>query len=389
MILKIFIGLLLLFAGHLSVSAVKIPEIVDVGILYQQHITGFSFSPENGSYSICDEQHRKIAEVQPHSELYLEITPEGFTITKNDTIIATEKRITFQGASFSNTFFISRSPAPFKGNAYSGDLTVFNKNGSFQFINHVPFESYVAGTVETESGLHRHPEFYKVQAVVIRTYALKNFHRHKKEGFDLCDKVHCQAYHGRSSCADIANAVYDTKGEVLVDTTGRVLNTVYHANCGGETTRSQDLWVEEKPYLQSQTDHFCKGMPGSEWKITIPQKTFRNFVEQNLGKKLSDSLWHEMVDFQQPYRKIFLDPEHKINLRMVREYFGLRSTFFSLEKINDQIHFSGKGYGHGVGLCQEGAMNRAKNGHSKEEILMFYYKNSLLMTMEPEEAVFN
>ncbi|MFP4288375.1 MAG: SpoIID/LytB domain-containing protein [Bacteroidota bacterium] len=384
MILRFVYGLFLFFVGHLSCIALKMPEIVDVGIFHQQNITGFAFTPEYGSYSICDEQHQKIAEVSPNSVLYLEITPTGFTITKDDTIIATEKRITFQGAAFSNAFYVYGSAIPFKGDAYGGDLTVSNKNGSFQFINHVPFENYVAGTVQTESGLHRHPEFYKVQAVVIRTYALKNHHRHKKEGFDLCDKVHCQAYHGRSTCADIINAVYDTKGEVLVDAKGKLLNTVYHANCGGETTNSQDLWVEKETYLQSKTDYFCKGMPGSEWKIAIPEIKFRAFVEQKLGRKLSAQEYDEIMGFQQPKRKKFLDSDHQITLRMVREYFGLRSTFFSLEKRNDHIHFSGKGYGHGVGLCQEGAMNRAKNGHSKNEILQFYYKNSLLITMEPE-----
>lgn len=380
--------LLLFFGCGLTANALKMPEIIDVGVFHQQQITGFMFVPESGSYSICDQDHHKITEVKPNSVLYLEITPEGFTITKNDTIIATEKKITFQGASFSNAFYISKSSTPLKGHAYNGDLSVVNKNGAFQFINHVPFESYVAGTVQTESGLNRHPEFYKVQAVVIRTYALRNLNRHRKEGFDLCDKVHCQAYHGHSTCGDIVSAVFDTKGETLVDEKGRLLNTVYHANCGGQTTNSQDLWVEKKSYLQSNTDHFCEGMPGSEWQITIPEKTFMAFVEKKLGRKPLSKEWEEITNFQQQQRKIFLDPGRKITLRMVREHFGLRSTFFSLQKQNGHIHFSGKGYGHGVGLCQEGAMNRARKGHSKKEILEFYYKNSLLRVLEPE-IVFN
>lgn len=362
----------------------NIPEIIEVRIFSGENIKRFSFTPATGRYLICNTQHEKLLEVKPLNTIVFEITTRGFDIYRNDSLLFSENEITLQGAAFHNSFFLKPLDKNLNMRAYDGDLRIRNGNAAFSLVNIVPFESYVAGTVQWESGFNRHNVFYQVQAIIIRTYALQNLNRHSEEGFHLCDRVHCQAYYGKTNDVNIINAVDISRGEVVTDVHGRLLNTVYHANCGGQTVNSEDLWTHALSYLRSDKDTFCRHMPGASWEARIPAQDFRQFLHRNYSIKPSDQEWKHITGFRQNSRKHHLDEEESIRLRHVREHFALRSTYFSIEEQNDTLLLSGKGYGHGVGLCQEGAMQRAMHGHSREKILQFYYKGAMIRFLEPE-----
>lgn len=383
--LQIRLIIVIIFLGAKSIHAQNqiLPEIIDVGIFSGESIRKFSFMPLNGKYMICNQNHEKLLEVFPLTTLVLEVNRNGFTVSRNDTLLFSETHILLQGAGFFNSFALKPLQSDLGVRAYDGDLKISLSRGTFRLINMAPFESYVAGTVQWESGFNRHNVFYQVQAIIIRTYALRNIKRHTHEGFHLCDKVHCQAYYGKTNDPSIIRAVYQSRGEVLTDLQGNLLNTVYHANCGGQTVNSEDLWPEALPYLRSNPDPYCQDMPGARWEksITVPQLTA--FLRQRFRYTPEPATWDQIIRLQQNNRVHHLDPGKVVHLKHMREFFNLRSTFFSMQIHGDTLHLQGKGYGHGVGLCQEGAMQRAVNGHSREEILKFYYQGAAIQLLEP------
>src|SRR5208337_2379392 len=101
------------------------------------------------------------------------------------------------------------------------------------------------------------------------TYALKNSRKHITEGYNLCDMVHCEVYKGRCTKPEIILAVSKTSGEVIVDKDNQLINAAFHANCGGQTVNSEDVWSKSATYLKSVNDTFCINMPKARWEKTI------------------------------------------------------------------------------------------------------------------------
>ena len=112
----------------------------------------------------------------------------------------------------------------------------------------VTLEEYVAGVLAAESSVETEMEALKAQSVVSRTFALKNRGRHAQEGFDFCSTTHCQRYvfvengRERPNAAAPARAVAATRGEVLRDGQGQLVDSYFHAACGGMTANIQSLW---------------------------------------------------------------------------------------------------------------------------------------------------
>jgi stage II sporulation protein D len=104
-----------------------------------------------------------------------------------------------------------------KTRAYEGDFELRVSKGNLSLVNTVPIDIYLEGVVSSEGGPGHQKAYYQAQAVISRTYALQNQTRHQKEGFDLCDRVHCQAYlHKRTGSSIIDTAVFQTKSVVLL-----------------------------------------------------------------------------------------------------------------------------------------------------------------------------
>lgn len=268
-----------------------------------------------------------------------------------------------------------------KTRAYEGNFEIRITKGSLQLINIIPLETYLEGVVSCEGGPGHSTAYYQSQAVISRTYALSNQKRHQKDGYQLCERVHCQAYlHKRTGSALIDSAVFQTKSIVLMDAQGNYFPTFFHANCGGQTCEPQDVWNEQINGLQSFKDTFCIHTKQATWVKRIPLQAWTDFLCAKYAFPLNDSLSYSLLqEFRQPLRSAFyLHPVYGIPLRDLREEFKLKSSFFDAVVEGQELVLYGKGFGHGVGLCQEGAMNMAKKGYNFDQILRFYYPGAIV-----------
>ena len=250
--------------------------------------------------------------------------------------------------------------------------------GKLYLVNEAWLDRYVEGVTEAESGKGHQIEYYKVQSLIARTYALANLQRHATNGFHLCDEVHCQAYKGKARFEPrIQEATLATKDQVLVDHNIKLITAAFHSNCGGQTLNAEHVWSRPLSYLVGRPDTFCLAMPNSQWEKRMKRSDWNHYLQKNAideSQAMNDSaLMHSYQPTLRPH--FFADSSARIRMTSVRRDLGLRSAFFVVEEQGDTIRFMGRGFGHGVGLCQEGGMRMAQLGYDCRSILHYYYKD--------------
>jgi len=268
--------------------------------------------------------------------------------------------------------------------SYDDNLTVTLERGYLRIVNNIDIEKYVAGVVEAEAGIMKNSEFYKVQAVACRSYVLRNIKRHFDEGFNVCDKVHCQVYYGKCYNQDILKATENTKHFVIIDKELNFVSAVFHCNCGGQTVNSEDVWTLSSSYLKSIKDTFCIKSKNAFWEYKIRKEDFLSYLKRNFNFPVEDSsMVQQAYHFNQSGgRKVYFLDIPSIHLKNIRNDLGLKSTFFSIYEDNDMLVFKGRGFGHGVGLCQEGAMEMINEGFKYDDIIKYYYSNVYIVSYE-------
>jgi stage II sporulation protein D len=162
---------------------------------------------------------------------------------------------------------------------------------------------------------------------------------------------------------------------VLLDSMEQLAATYFNANCGGQTCEPDAVWNQKISGFSSFKDTFCINTSQAKWTKKIPLKDWFSFLEDKYHFPTWDSLSYNLaINFVQDERKAFyINPFYGIPLRDLRESFKLKSTYFDCIKEGDFIVLNGRGFGHGVGLCQEGAMNMVKRKYNFEQVLSFYY----------------
>ncbi len=265
------------------------------------------------------------------------------------------------------------NPRNIKHRTYEGDLHVkVNKGGKLLLINDVDFETYIAGVVQSEI-YGDDPDIFRVQAIISRTWAMKNINRHKSEGYNFCDQVHCQAYLNRCVRPDIMLGTMLSSGMTIVDDEGNLIDAPFHSNSGGQTANSEDVWRSALPYLRSVPDTFSYHMRQSEWvKVVDKDKWLNYFANKHKVDIHNDSLRNELLTFSQSERKSRICG---VPLTRVRSDFQLKSTFFSViyDTVSNRLTLSGHGFGHGVGLSQEGTIRMVNLGIGYDSIIHHYY----------------
>ncbi len=284
----------------------------------------------------------------------------------------------------SNEFKLKLIHPDRKLRTYQGNITCTVFDGGIRIINEIFLDDYIAGVTEAEAGSRSSLEFYKVQAILARTFALSHISKHIDEGFNLCDQVHCQAYYGKPKELRIFSAIEATKNKVVVDENLNLIVAAFHSNSGGQTANSEDVWGSKTSYLRSIRDTFSMSMPNSTWERKMLMEDWLSYLKLKHNYPVEDDYAKEAaLNFRQNYRKVYLETKDtRVPLRGIREDLQLKSTFFTIKPLgSDSIIFKGRGYGHGLGMCQEGAMCMGKKGYSYEQILNFYYQNILLIDL--------
>lgn len=344
---------------------------IRVSLFNDQPVRSFTLSVFKGSYQLFADSNY-LFDMGQETVLYMTYANDEIVLYHQDGLLGFFSHVGCYGIESENRFKIKPLLPNFLHRVYDDDLEVVPSYGSLRLINHVAMDHYLSGVVETESGVNRKLEFYKAQVCLARTYALKHLNRHRGEGFDLCDGVHCQAYKRRSNESNILKATQETKGLVITHDSV-LINAFFHANCGGQTQNSDQVWFVAEPYLKSVNDPFCLRSRGAKWEKIIALDDWKTYLESNLIAV--GTLPDKWLFFQQESRQSHYQ-DTGIPLIKIRQDWGLKSTFFSVDQLSpSQVLLRGRGYGHGVGLCQEGAMEMANQGFDFLGILNFYFRD--------------
>ncbi len=290
--------------------------------------------------------------------------------------------LTFTPAAAGALFSLSAPGSEEPQKILEGTLKIKPFPGSLQILNITTVENCLPGVVRAEAGKFGPSDYFKAQAVVARTYIYRNIDRHELDGYNLCDDIHCQVYPGVVNDSVIVNACRSTAGKVITDRDSLLIEAAFHGNCGGETASSADVWLAGYPYLVSVKDPWCSYSESSVWKRNISREEWNNFLRsKGITPGDEGGLYAGQVTGRG--RIIRRTAQGRtVTSEEIRIRFGLRSAFFTLTPAGDSIAVSGRGYGHGVGLCQDGAKHMAEKKMTYDRITGFYYPGTLLVDIK-------
>lgn len=270
-------------------------------------------------------------------------------------------------------------------------LQVRNREGGLLVTISMPVEAYVRAVLAAESGDFQKSESMKAMAVAVRTYAARFRGQHMAEGFDFCDTTHCQALRWNAVNPRITAAVDATKDEILWFG-GTPAATYYHQSCGGTVAAGTEVWpTVDAPYLKAHADPYCQAGGGLRWESAISitdldQALRAASIEPPRGWTTVEIASRTASGRAQRLKLLGGNPPTSIvsasSLRFAVDralgWKTIRSNLYEIRSAVGLIVFSGRGSGHGVGLCQAGAEEMAREGKSYREILSFYYSGTEL-----------
>jgi stage II sporulation protein D len=307
------------------------------------------------------------------------------------------------------------------GDRFAGSLVALRAaGGGLTLVNVVDLEEYLRGVVPweigrpDESGL----EAVKAQAIAARTYPVGHLGQWTELGFDVYADVRDQVYRGRTGRSAITDrAVRETAERILVFE-GEPARAYYSSTCGGHTSTLTDVWDREgAPYLVGRRDadprgrSWCIDSPHFRWTESWSARELGEGFRRDLGNELERPVSAEDFGILQGLQVVSRDRSGRVHeLRIVtdRDSFTvvgdrirwvlrpahsrfaiLRSTLFEIEEVRRagtlvQVILRGGGFGHGVGLCQTGALGQARAGRSAGEILESYYPGA---RVEPQRRI--
>ncbi|WP_404363518.1 SpoIID/LytB domain-containing protein [Corallococcus coralloides] len=251
-----------------------------------------------------------------------------------------------------------------------GDVVVRLFKNSLQLINVIPLEDYLAAVLGSEMPVSFPLEALKAQAVAARTYALQKKLDAYGAAFHMGSSVLHQVYGGvNREDAKTRAAVEATRGEVLTYDLAPI-EAYFHASCGGRTESGQDALQRNLPYLQP-VDCPCGKLPASRWSATLSEGELRGALKSAPGgmRVTGRTPTHRVT-------RVTLSDGTAVDgvtFRRKLGYTRLKSLDFDVEASGKNYVFTGRGFGHGAGLCQWGAKALADQGKTYREILSHYY----------------
>jgi stage II sporulation protein D len=258
---------------------------------------------------------------------------------------------------------------------YQGALSVRAVDGELALVLALPLERYVAEVVAAETTPGTPDEALRAQAVVVRSFVLAQGPRHPDA--EVCDLAHCQVFRGRGVGSEhrarARAAAVATVGQVLVLPSGRVAETLYHAACGGHTADPGEIFGSSVTGARAVPDTGC---PAHRWEAVVPVSAFRRALGalSPTGLELAIGQGGYVVQVRDPGTGLSVPGDAVARgLDRALGWGAVRGGRFSLRLEGDQVRVRGSGLGHGLGLCQAGAVRRAERGESYRAILGHYF----------------
>ncbi|WP_223922465.1 SpoIID/LytB domain-containing protein [Geobacter sp. AOG2] len=289
------------------------------------------------------------------------------------------------GVPYRRLVFSAASAVSINGKRYRGVAEIrFNDKGLL-VVNELPLEDYLVGLINCEISSAWPIEAIKAQAVIARTYAVNRRESRRDALYHLESSVIDQVYNGCEIEDNRARrGVSETAGEVLTYN-GAIIQAFYHSNCGGKTEAAENVWGMSIPYLKGVDCQYCRLSPSSAWdqKLSLRDLEERlkaagykatGLIDIRAGARNSSGRLKDVIAVTR--RGEVAVPGNQF--RKAIGYGIIKSTNFTVKVVNGDAIFSGLGNGHGVGLCQWGAKQRALEGFSYAEILSYYYPGTEL-----------
>jgi stage II sporulation protein D len=253
-------------------------------------------------------------------------------------------------------------------------------------VNQLPLEEYLVGLINCEISSAWPIEAVKAQAIIARTYAMNRKTARLSASYHLESSVIDQVYEGcLIEDSRARRAVSETEGQVLTFG-GAIIQAFYHSSCGGRTESSENIWGASLPYLKGVDCQYCLTSPAATtWEFKLPIKEIEDRLRVG-GYKVSGliDIKAGAANSRGRLKQVLLVASKggsTISGEQFRKAIGygvIKSTRFSVKNSKNEISFSGSGNGHGVGLCQWGAKQRALDGFANGEILSYYYPGTEL-----------
>jgi stage II sporulation protein D len=303
------------------------------------------------------------------------------------------------------------------GKHYRGELLFLPGDSGITIVNRVRMDDYLRGVVPLEIGTRdaRDSAAVQAQAVTARSYAYVHLGASSEQRlYDVTASVNDQVYGGADVETAVSNAAVNATRGLVLQYGGRVVNAPYHSTCGGSTAAADEIWrTSTEPYLQRVSDQipgtnrfYCDISPRFRWTRTLDGPTLREALVRYLGTYTRTPGGYPgtprdvQIDTRTPSGrvgtlKIATDRGNYVlrgnDIRYVLRPPGgeiLNSTAFSVETTEARdgsiarLTIRGTGYGHGVGMCQWGAIGRARAGQDFLTILRTYYPGTTVAALE-------
>jgi len=247
-------------------------------------------------------------------------------------------------------------------------------------VNPVELEEYVCGVLAGEISSSWSLEALKAMAVCARTFAANKVMTNFNNDYHLTSGVRDQIYNGFSRNEFFARAVTETRGEVLTYD-GNLAQVYYCASSGGYTASSASVWGSDFPYLKALADPYSTEDKYSSWTLILNSAEFLGKLKLSGTLKSVEVLKRDESNRVQELKISLQGKDYKKTGRMLRDTLGnnkLRSTLLEVRMENGKVIFTGRGWGHGVGLSQWGAKKMAEQGYTYDQILKFYFPGTIM-----------